>query len=158
MSLYNFSNVQYVKSIDTGELIRCGSFKVSQNAELAYVRPLIYVQGILGGNERLRARFYSDENHSASKLLFTSKWTPKLSTAFSEWWLGFIAIEFGGENLNPNIPYYVEIELDGYTRNGEVFYIGVCRDFPYPIYKITPTPQRFYQHPQALQIFNRIER
>lgn len=156
MSLLNFSEVQYVKSIDTGELVRCGGFQVNDNSELAYVRSFIYVQGTLGGNERIRTRVYSDSLHT--KLLYTSDWSDKLSTAFTGNWLGFIRTDYNAENFNPYSTYYLEIELSNYTRNGEVFYIGACRDFPYPIYKITPTPLKFYQHPQATQIFHWIER
>jgi hypothetical protein len=156
MSILNFSREEYVKSIDTGELIRCGSFRVNQASELAAIRSFIYIRGTLGGNERMRAKFFLDD--ACTILQYTSAWTAKISSAVSGDWLGWIRIDFNNENLNPNITYYLAVELDGYTRDTEVFYIGLCRDFPYPIYKITPAPSRFYRHPQATQIFVRITR
>jgi hypothetical protein len=156
MSVKNFSKVQYVKSVDTGELIRCGGFQVADIGEFGYIRVLIYIHGMLGGTEIMRTRVYLDNLHT--KLLYTSDWTVPLSTATPGSWYGWISTEYSGENINPNITYYLEVEFSNYTRNTETFYIGVVRDFPYPIYKITPTPLKFYQHPLAMQIFPWIKR
>lgn len=156
MSIKNFSNVQFVKSVDTGEEVRCGRFQLQSSGELGAVRNLVYVQGTLAGTERMRTKFYSDANHT--KLLYTSDWSPYLTSALTGDWIGFLKTEYNKENINASLSYYIGVEFDGYTRNGETFYIGVCRDFPYPIYKITPTPLWFYQHPLATQVFAWIER
>lgn len=156
MSVFNFSETQYVKSVDTGELVRCGGFQVNENAELGYVRSLLYIKGALTGTEKIRTKFYLDANHTM--LLYTSDWSPFLISEIPGNWFGWVTTSYNNENLNPNITYYIEVEFTGYTRNAESFYIGVCRDFPYPIYKITPTPQWFYEHPLATQIFHRIWR
>lgn len=156
MSTKNFSKVNFIKSIDTGEEVRCGGFKLKNHGELDHIRPLIYIQGLLSGTERLRAKLYEDSNHT--KLLATSQWTIPLVNATLGNWRGLIRIDFNKENINKNITYYIGLELTGYTRNGESFYIGVARDWPYPIYKITPTPQWFYQHPLAVEIFNGVWR
>lgn len=155
MSILNFSNVKYIKSIDTGELIRCGGFKIGQKGEIGNLYTSFYVHGTPAGTERFRTKLYLDPSHKVHYC--TSEWS-NLSDATTGNWFGLIRSDYNGENINPNITYYVEVEFDSYTRVGETFWIGVARDFPDPIYTMSPAPTKFFQYPMATQIFIWINR
>lgn len=148
MSLKDFAKVQYVKTIDTSEVIKIGSFKDISNGELAHIRLLFYIKGLLSGTEKFRTKVYSDAGFT--QLLYTSSWSD-FSTASVGNWLGWIRSDFARENINKNLTYYVSCELTGYTRNADTFYIGVARDWPWPIYD--NSENLFYNHPYAMQLF-----
>lgn len=154
MSGGDFAATQFIKSFDTNEQIKKGGFKINQDGEWGYMGHVIYIHGGLAGTEKIRTKLYSDDTHS--NLLYTSDWTDISETqklSGSDGWFGYIRNKFNDENLNGALWYYAGVELTDYTRNAETFYIGLTRDFPFPIYKITPTPAYFYEHPLATQIF-----
>lgn len=160
MSVKDFAKVQFIKSIDTGEEIKKGGFRINQDGEWGVMGHIIYIHGDLAGNEKIRTKLYSDPDHLNH--LYTSEWTnvSEAQKLFgSDGWFGYIRNEFvNGENINGTLWYYAGVELTNYTRNAETFYIGLARDFPFPIYKITPTPLHFYEHPLAAQIWMWINR
>lgn len=160
MGFLDFAETQYIKTIDTGEQPRMGTFKVTQNSELKYMRVKPYIQGTLVGTEKIRLKIYSDTTFTS--LLYTSSWSNLYEVVDENGdvatgdWLGIIRIDFNRENLNKNITYYVVAELTGYTRNADTFYIGLSYDFPFPIYDNGQS--LYYNHPIAFEIFTYIER
>lgn len=160
MSFYDFSAEQYVKTIDTSETIRMGSFQVATSLELAHIRILLFIHGVtsLGGSEQVRLKIYTDQYYESSTLLYTSSWATvsDITNLGVADWIGWITIDFDRENLNKNQAYYVLAEFQNYTRNSETFYFGLSHDFPWPIYD--NSENLFYDHPLAMAIFGYKER
>ncbi len=158
MAFKDFADTQYVKTIDTGEAPEMGTFQPAKNAELAHVRVLIYIQDVtaLGGSEQIQCKIYSDPNFAA--LQYTSSLTSLsgITNIGTTNWLGFIRIDFNRENLNKNITYYPRVNLTNYTRSANAFFIGLSRDYPFPIYD--NSQNFFYRHPLAMQWFWFIDR
>lgn len=160
MAFKDFANVQYIKTIDTGEAPRMGTFQVAVNGELQYMRVKPYIKGTLSGTEKIRLKIYSDS--AFSSLLYTSSWSniydvlDEDGSAVTGDWIGWIRVDFNRENINKNMAYYVVAELTGYTRNADDFYIGLAHDFPFPIYDNGES--LFYNHPLAFEIFTYTER
>ena len=161
MSFQKFANTLYVKTFDTAEICRMGTFVLASNMELKYLRVLFLMYGVAGrgGSERIRIKIYSDVEHTS--VLYTSEWSDITlanisGLAGSHSWLGWIRTTFARENLNKNISYYVSCEIENYTRNGDTFYCGLSYDFPHPIYDNSQNSFRY--HPLALQVLGYVDR
>jgi len=153
MSFLNFANELYVKTFDSTEAPRMGSFSLATSGELQYIRTVLFINGVssLGGSEQVRIKLYGDSDHA--NLLYTSAWSSisDITDIGSTNWIGYFRLDFSKENLNANITYYVSIETQNYTRNADTFYLGVPYDFPFPIYD--NSQDLFVDHPLAMQIF-----
>lgn len=150
MAFKDFSNIQYIKTIDTGEEARMGGFKTAVNTELEHIRPTIYINAGTITTEEVRINVYSDPG--ASSKIFSSSWA-KLSDieGLSTSWIGWIRVDFDRQPLNKYIWYYTTIELRNYTRVVGGYYIGFSYDFPFPKYDNSEI--YFYRHPLQLEIF-----
>lgn len=157
MAFKDFSQDQFVKSLDTGEEGRMGSFTTSVNGELDAVRVLIYIEGVssLGGTEQIRCKMHGEATFSSP--IYTSSFSniSDIPNLGSTNWIGYIRMDFNRENLNQNITYFPTVELQNYTRSGDTFFIGLSYDFPSPIYG---TGSVFYRNPLAMQWFNFVSR
>lgn len=160
MAFKDFADVQYIKTVDTGESPRLGSLTAASNGELAHIRVKLYINGTLNGSEQIRLKVYSDS--AFQSLLYTSKWSninqviDENGNAVTGDWIGWIRIDFNRENVNNKFPYYIEAEFANYTRNFDTFYLGLAHDFPFPIYD--NGEPLFYNHPLAMELFTYIER
>lgn len=160
MAFKDFSEEQYIKTINTGETPRLGTFKVLTSGELVYMRVKLYINGLFGGSEQVRLKINSDTAYSSA--LYTSDWSEisevvdENDAAITGNWLGWIRIDFNNENINKNLTYYVSAEFANYTRNAGTFYLGLAYDFPYSIYD--NSENLFYNHPLAMELFLRVER
>lgn len=139
MAFRHFSEYQYIKVMDTSELIKLGGFKLSSSNEISAIRVLTFINGTLGGSEQLRINIYSDVGHS--KKIFHSNWTSLNGTISDENgtiitgnWFGLLRFDFNRENINKNIFYYASVESQSYNRNGDTFYLGFAHDYPYSRY------------------------
>jgi len=45
-------------------------------------------------------------------------------------WIGFLRFDFAGEFLDASSQYVIQLEADGYTRNGDVGYLALSLDWP----------------------------
>lgn len=150
MSFYDFAKQLYCKTLDDGEIARMGSFSLLVSNELKYMRVLLFINGDIAGTERLRLKIFSDPLHTS--LMYTSEWSSLSDISnIGTYWLGWLRITFNRESLNKNLTYYLSAEVDGYTRVGGSFYIGLMFDFPWPIYD--NNEDIFYDHPLAMQLF-----
>lgn len=151
MAFKDFSNIQYIKTIDTGEEIRMGGFKVASNSEIEYMRPTIYINNGTITNEEMRVNIYSD--YGTTSKIFSSSWTKlsDISGMTTLYWIGWVRVDFNREPLNKYIWYYPAIELRNYTRVFGGLYIGAAYDFPFP--KYDNGQPYFYRHPLQLEIF-----
>jgi len=150
MAFQDFAADQYIKTVDTGEEIRVGSFQTIKNLELKYIRLTIYIDGAIPTNEQVRVNIYSDIGTTSK--IFSSEWS-NLSeiNGVSSRWLGWVRTDFDRQNINKELIYYPTIELNNYTRVPGSYYIGFCYDFPFPIYD--NSEDLFYNHPLQMQLF-----
>lgn len=140
MSFQQFAGTQTCKSCDTSEIIQMGGCKPRVNLELVYIRAsiLIYKQANLAGSEQFRTKVYSDSGYTS--LLYTSSWMSINSTSISglastHSWIGIMRSDFSSRpQMSAQLYYYIGLEFQNYTRNANTFWIGTCRDFPYPTY------------------------
>jgi hypothetical protein len=152
MSVQDFAKTQFIKSFNTGEQVKKGGFRINQDGEWGVLGHIIYIHGTLSGSERIRSKIYSDVDHQ--NLLYTSDWTNISETqkiSGSAGWFGYIRNDLNGKINGVLYTMWVWNLITTPERN--TFYIGLTRDFPFPIYKITPTPAYFYEHPLATQIW-----
>lgn len=147
MSFQQFAEDQFIKTFETDEVVRMGSFQTSTSGELAHIRVVCYVRGILTGTEKIRIKIYSDSLFSS--LLYTSDWAV---LPYSDW-IGWIRCDFDNQSINKNITYYITCEVSGYVNDYPNLELGLAHDFPYPIYATSET--FFYDTNLAFQIFLR---
>lgn len=154
MAFKDFSDTQYIKTVDTGEEIRMGSFFPPKNMEIAYMRPTIFISGAMPTTEEIRINIYSDETTTSK--LFSSAWS-KLSdiSGVTASWIGWIRCDFNRQPINKFIKYYPTIELQNYTRTPSYF-IGFSYDFPFAIYD--NAEPYFYNHSLQFQLFGAVTR
>lgn len=156
MSLKEFANVKYVKTMDNNEEVRLGSFSTGQHARLGVIRvnALISRFDLLTGSEQLKIKIYPDGSYFSS--IGDSVYTRLNDIEFDSSdsnkknFLGYIKFEFKGIHLNKNLNYYPTVTVENYNR-ADPFNIGLCYDFPDPI--VDNGGANFYDHPIAMQIF-----
>ena len=154
MAFKDFSDVQYIKTVDTGEEISIGSFIPPKNMGIAYMRSTIFISGQVPTTERMRINIYSDLDNTSK--IFASDWSNLNEiVGVTSSWIGWIRVDFNKEPLNKYLSYYPTIELDGYTRT-PTYFIGFCYDFPFPIYD--NAEPLFYKHPLQFQLFGYVAR
>jgi len=155
MSFLDFPKTNYIKTVDTGEVIRMGTFKTVKSIELTHIRVTIYVSGSAPTNERFRINVCSERTYSS--ILYQSNWVNVADIpGVTADWFGWVRADFDRQNINKNRTYYPSIELDNYSRIPGSFYIGFAWDFPFPIYN--NSQPLFYNHPLQMQIFGYVPR
>lgn len=152
MAFNDFNEDVYVKTADTGEEVRLGSFKLQEAGELEHIRVWFFGEGMSSiTNETIKLKVYSNYATDSSTLMFESSESALTDIgATGDYWLGFLRCDFNRQNLNPNLTYYLNATFQNYTRGTTVF--GLCYDYPYPWYT-TAGATNFYEENIAFQIF-----
>lgn len=150
MAFLNFPETLYVKTIDTSEIIRLGSLSPNEILELAHIRVFLYIAGTMNGTEQIRLNICSDSD--CTKTIFSSSWSALTGLPVGGNFLGWVRTDFAREGLNPNITYHIGLELTGYTRNADTFYISGVFDFPAPVY-IATGGNVLLDHNIGMQVF-----
>lgn len=135
MPYLDFPKDMKIKVFDSGEEVDCGNAVFASAIELKHLRFTVYKQGTpLGGSETLQVHIYSD-SLKTNKLYSSDVVTvgdinnPDIGTTTN--WLGRVRFDFTPEvPINPNITYYVSLEIDNYTRNADTFFMGIALDTP----------------------------
>lgn len=135
MAFLQFPNQQYFRILDTDTETRLGYFNLDHATELAHVMLTIYVNGTIPSAFDMTLNVYSSSRYSSP--LYTSE-AAEISVAtlvptYVTNWLGNIYLDFDRNPLNPNINYYLSVETNGYTRNGDIYYVGVNLDWYSPV-------------------------
>ncbi len=151
MAFTDFAATQYVRTIDTGEELRLGSFSTEDHFELQYMRVTLFVDGISNiTNEKIGIKIYSDDTYQ--HVLATSTLSPLSDIdATGTHWIGWVRVDFNRENINKSLTYYPTIYTQNYTYDPGTLELGFCYDFPYPIYD--NSQNLFYNHPIQFSIF-----
>ena len=116
--------------VNTGSVLYCGPFSVDVR-ELLYAEVELVKFGTRGGSEQARLNVYSRSDMAV--LLYSSSWRSLsdltgIDDASS--WIGRVRFDFNRQNLNPLNTLHVGLELDNYTRNGNVFFVAARMDYP----------------------------
>jgi len=155
MAFKDFASDQYIRTFDTDEKIRLGSFQTQKDGELGNIRVLVYIQGTLVGTEQIRIVVYPSEAQEAAYA--TSDWmdlsdiVDENGTTTTGNWIGMVRCDFARENINKNNTYYLQCEIRNYTVNYPTLEIGLSHDFPSPRYA---TGETLFQNTNlAFEIF-----
>lgn len=121
----NFAAIQQIKIAETSELVLAGAIQLDRHRQLTHIVTSFYKHGNAAGGERLRLKVFHDRQ--MTKLYATSSWL-NVNQITNEFWIGRIRFDFDQQWLRNDQAYYIGIESDGYTRNGESFYLGFPLD------------------------------
>ena len=128
MGYTDFYQDKYMLILDGNTTRYIGYFNTDDNLELAHIMLDVYFKGTLGGSEQGRLKIYSDAE--LTTVVYTGEWFDFSDIGVDSNYLARIRADFNRENINKNINYYVGFETANYTKNGDTFYIGLCRDYP----------------------------
>lgn len=129
MAFQPFPEEQYVRTIDSNSEIDGGYFTVDTAIELQHIMMRVFIRGVLAGTEEIRLNIYA--NNTLANPIWSSSWfdlSEKIGS-YTTNWIGNIVLDFGGAPLNPNVTYYIGVETQNYTRNGDSFYISAVLDW-----------------------------
>ena len=148
MAFQDFSETQYIKTIETGETIRLGSFQTTSAIELKHIRLTMYVKGGWAGTEQGYIEVYHNTKYESTEFIGD---TMELNTiTVGDHWIGWVRFDFDRFPLNPNTTYYPVFKTANYTSTPTRL-IGLSFDFPFPIYD--NSQDLFYDHPLQMQVF-----
>lgn len=146
MSFLNFPEIQHMRIMDTNEEIHCGSIAFTEHSELEYVRAKVFIHGDVGG-ARLRVRL----DRSGHPDVY-SDWVRVADIEdLSDKWIGWLRFDINRKPFVGTTQHDVYIEVDNYTMEEYVTYIGVGFDDYDPIYG--DAKASFLDRPLALQLF-----
>lgn len=151
MAFTQFASVQLVKVLGTSEIMDLGGYKANVNSELKYIRICLNKKGTVPLNTALQLKLHTSSDltvsYASSNQLYIEDITQSLFdqgdiASLTDDWFSWVRFDFGKENLNMNLTYTISLNGISYTRNADLFYVGVPRDFPFPIYQ-PPTPPTY---------------
>lgn len=158
MAFLQFHEYQVVKTIDTGETVECGQLTPSKNGEIKYIRLMLFKHGTLTpSNLSMTCRLHTSSDLTAvyaasdAVTLATVENSSNLNTSGD--WLSWVRFDFGRQNLNKNLSYYVSVTTSNYTRNGDTFYLGITFGYPFPTYDPSSNIANFLDAPLSMQWF-----
>lgn len=141
MAYKQFFEGKQVLAFDSNETNELGQFQPRNNGELGHIMCDLFVHGTPGGTERMRVHIASVDD--VDNPYASSDWVDVADFDDSDGsndWLGWVRFDFNRENIDNDLTYYIWLEADNYTRNGDTFYLGVCWDFPSPTYAADDDP------------------
>ena len=151
MAFLDFASTQYVRTIDTSEELRIGSFQTQDNFELSYIRLTAYIEGLDKiSSEKVGIKIYSDDTYKHVIATSTAMSLSDIVGTGSRW-LGWIRVDFNRENINKKLIYYPVVYTQNYTLDPVNVTLAFAYDFPYPIYD--NSENLFYNHPLQHSVF-----
>lgn len=136
MSYLQFPKRMDVRVIASSAVTDLGSFQPIENLELYAMRVKLFIKGTTGGTERARIKIFGESTRGSA--LYTSSWSTLSSiTTLAANWQGWLRFDFNKENINKDIAYFLGIEIENYTRNGETYYISYALDNIANVYAAT---------------------
>ena len=146
MSFLNFPETQHIKTLDINETIDCGSVTMPAHSELEHIRVKTFIHGNVGG-ARLRIKL---DILSGSDVY--SEWSSISDIeGLTDKWIGWVRFDFNRKPLKISEEYKVYVEVDNYTRDNDVTYIGLGYDDYDPVYGSAQAD--FRDRPIAVQLF-----
>lgn len=139
MAFLEFPNQQYFRDLKTDTVTKLGYFNLSSGTEIKHMAVWAFVRGLIATPFQFRINIYGNDANTTP--IIQSSWATLSATtlidnstglAYVDNWIGYFYVDFSGQSLNPNTNYYLASETSGYTRNGDVFYLGVNLDWYSP--------------------------
>lgn len=132
MSYINFPNKLWVKTINTGEDILTGGFKLNDHMDLQHMIVYLLIKGEFPTTETAKLEVH--RNNACTSLYCTSN-TINLSDIKlnTKDYLVKVRFDFNKQPINKNFYYYPKIILSNYTRSSSYF-LGVVYDWPVEVY------------------------
>jgi len=158
MSFLNFSQRLMVQVVDTGEKLDLGAIRPSKSGELQHVRVAMAAFGDMQGSVSARVGLHLSNDFTAayalSNAFFLTSVEARLAGTPTDYWLGEIRFDFARPNINKNITYRLSLQLTGYTRSGETFWVGAIRDYPFPNKEVAVPGNYATLYPARTQLFS----
>lgn len=133
MAFRQFPEQQQFRILETDTITRMGSFKVPEGTELKHMMLTLFIRGVIASPVSMRVNIFGSDSNETPE--FVSDWmvlslaTLYSDPAYTQNWFGNVYADFAGYPLNPNVTYYMTCETTGYTRDGDLFYIGLNLDW-----------------------------
>jgi hypothetical protein len=134
MSAANFPSDQYFIILSqTPQIVGKISFTDYTNFDLSNIQVWLQKVGAHAVNERFRISVYADR--AATRLLYSSDWVSvtDIDSITSSNWYGYVTFDFDYQPINTYATYYIGIETENYTKDGDVHYWGIAIDWPFEI-------------------------
>lgn len=130
MTIRKMPERQVVKVMETDEQYLAGGLVAERTEQLSTLRLLLYKHGVHAGTERARVRLYHDE--ALTSVYATSSWSSiDAIENLADYWRGWLGFTFEPMRwLVADTTYYVAVEVDDYTRDGDTFYLSFAYDWP----------------------------
>lgn len=151
MSVEQIVQYQWHKIFEDDEIIKGGSLIPDSDQELGYLRHYIFINGTPSGTEKIRTIIYSQAGNNGS-IIAISNWSNISDIEGSKTnWQGWIRVDFNREQLKSGVEYYFAIEINGYARNQNTFFISAKFDFDNSVYP--NTSDQFTSYPIATEVY-----
>lgn len=133
MSIQQFPSTLYFRVSETAETFVGAGFTPGAHQQLNHAIVMLYSNGAPVKTERFRMKLFHDA--AMSKPYATGDWLSLRSIPnISASWLGRVRFDFSSMPwLNAAFTYYLAIEADGYTRNGDSRYCGWKLNWPFTV-------------------------
>lgn len=155
MAIKDFSEYLYSYELAENDRVKLGQFKIVEDGDLAYIRPLfvIHGHGHLTGTESIKIEVYNDAAYTSlydeSEYMFLSNVTFEATKGPS--YIGWLSFPLNNKPVQANDYIYPLLDIGGYTPDSGTFSIDLIYDFPIMLYGSSRT--KFYQCPFTAQIF-----
>lgn len=152
-----FSKDKYVKTFDSNEEVRLGGFQTATNGMIDSIKVLIYIRDFatFAGSETMIMKLYSSTKYESvyitSETRLLSDITFDSSDPSKPNHLGYLSFQFAPKWLSENKEYFPTVTIANYTPNNNLFYCGLCYDYPFPVNQ--DHGSRFFDYPIAMQLF-----
>jgi len=129
MSYGDFSDVLFIKTINTSESPMIGAFRLVNSKELESIIVHFYINDQMPVNETAKLEIHAEE--TGNSLLFSSD-TVNLSQIenVSANVIATVKFTFDRPPLSQYYYYYPKLVLGNYTRASTEKYIGMVKDWP----------------------------
>jgi len=131
MSIKNFSDELYVKTVESAQESYLGSFTPAVSMELSSLVLSLYKKGAHTGTEEFRIKIYREESRTSTPILSDTVKISDAPSITSGDWMGRIRFDFNRENMVAGSSYFVTLDPVVYTRNANVFYFSTLLDWPF---------------------------
>lgn len=138
MAFKQFPNIQYFRVLETDTVTRFGYYNLQDGTEKKHMMMTLYMNGLIVTPFTIRVNVYGNDDQAEA--IFSSDWATLSAatllnndtdpgTPYTTNWIGNVYFDFAGYPLNPNINYFMSVETLGYTRNNDVYYLGINLDW-----------------------------
>ena len=128
MAFLDFPSQLQVNVLDNevNDAAQLGSFTMTDTTELKNIRTFLVKHGNAGGSEVLRLKLSLSNDVTRASIVSEDITLSEVST--DEYFVGWFNFDFGRQQLDPDLTYFVFLEYENYTRNADTYYLAYAFD------------------------------